>query len=138
MSQEIREFVRCCHVCACTKKATYKQIGCRSRTPEKPWECLTLDFMGPYPTTPRKKRYLLVVTDCFTKWVEAFVIPDSSAKIIVSILENEVFTRWGYPRAIKTDSGRQFTENVPCGILNTVQHSTTQLLPQFNKCQADR
>ena len=33
---------------------------------------LSTDFVGPFPITPRNNRYILVVTDHFTKWVEDF------------------------------------------------------------------
>lgn len=30
-----------------------------------------MDILGPFPTTPGQKKFLLVVVDYFTKWVEA-------------------------------------------------------------------
>ncbi|KAL7293145.1 hypothetical protein TKK_0013298 [Trichogramma kaykai] len=65
--------------------------------------------MGLYSPTPQRKRYLLVLTDCFTKWIEAFSIPDSSAKTIISVLNSEVFSRRGFASEIITDNGKQFT-----------------------------
>lgn len=65
--------------------------------------------MGPYPRSGRGKRFILVITDLFSRWVEAFPLGSSEAPIITKILEQEVFTRWGYTRAILSDNGPQFT-----------------------------
>jgi hypothetical protein len=63
----------------------------------------------PYPRTPSGNRFILVVTDLFSRWVEGFAISTSTTSEIVRLLEEEVFTRQGYPGAIITDNGSQFT-----------------------------
>ncbi|KAJ3666061.1 hypothetical protein Zmor_001516 [Zophobas morio] len=65
--------------------------------------------MGPYHETPAGNRYLLVVTDIFSKWVEAFPLPRATAKASVRLMEEEVFCRWGYPKSVISDNGTQFT-----------------------------
>lgn len=65
--------------------------------------------MGPYPITPRRKQYILVVTDLFSRWVEAFALPNSEAPLVIKTIENEIFSRWGYPRAVLSDNGPQFS-----------------------------
>lgn len=76
--------------------------------PTKPWEMVSIDIMGPYPRTARGKRFILVATDLFTRWTEAFPLGTATAVNIGKLLENEVFNRFGYPQAILTDNGRQF------------------------------
>ena len=44
-------------------------------TASYPFEKISWDIMGPLPPTPREHQYILVVTDLFTKWVEAFPLP---------------------------------------------------------------
>ena len=39
-----------------------------------PWDKLSTDLLGPLPLTPRGNRYILVVTDSFTKWVRDFLL----------------------------------------------------------------
>ncbi|KAJ3628577.1 hypothetical protein MTP99_015876 [Tenebrio molitor] len=65
--------------------------------------------MGPYPRTLSGNRFILVVTVLFSRWVEGFAIPTSTTSEIVRLLEEEVFTRHGYPGDIITDNGSQFT-----------------------------
>ena len=45
-------------------------------TASYPFEKISWDIMGPLPPTPREHQYILVVTDLFTKWVEAFPLPN--------------------------------------------------------------
>lgn len=110
MRKEIADYVQSCYICACTKASNQKaSSSMRGRRPCRPWEVVALDLMGPYPRTAKGKTGLLVVTDIFTRWVEAFSIPEATTGRIITILQNEVFSRYGYPRCLLTDNGTQFT-----------------------------
>ena len=39
-----------------------------------------MDILGPFPISSLGNRYLLVVTDCFTKWVETFPVSNMRTK----------------------------------------------------------
>ncbi|XP_063237930.1 uncharacterized protein LOC134539672 [Bacillus rossius redtenbacheri] len=64
--------------------------------------------MGPYPRTPRGNRFLLVVTDLFTRWTEAYPCRNVRAATITKILAQEFLPRWGYPQSALSDNGSQF------------------------------
>jgi hypothetical protein len=68
--------------------------------------------MGPYEATSDGNRYLLVVTDLFSRWVEAFAVKAATARVTTTILEKEVFSRSRYPRAVLTDNGSQLRSGV--------------------------
>lgn len=72
------------------------------------WKYVSLDIMAPYPRLPSGNRFILVVEIMFTRWVEAFPLPSTSVKTISMVLEQEVFVRFGYPKAIVTDNEPQF------------------------------
>ena len=65
--------------------------------------------MDPYPETAQGYRFIFTITDLFSRWVEGYPLKSTTTKELVKILEDEVFTRFGYPRAIITDNGSQFT-----------------------------
>ena len=55
-----------------------------------------MDIMGPLPETPRGNRYILVVGDYFTKWKEAYPLPDIEALSIAKVLVNSLNARCVY------------------------------------------
>jgi hypothetical protein len=48
------------------------------------------DLLGPLPVTPRGNKYILTITDYFTKWVEIVAVPDQTAVTCAQIRLNEV------------------------------------------------
>ena len=77
-----------------------------------PLDRLCIDVLGPFPLTPRKNRYILVITDSFSKWVEIHPIPDETASTCARILLNEVICRYGCPLDLHSDQGRNFQSNI--------------------------
>lgn len=108
--RDVQDYVRACLICACTKRgAPQRKNPLRPHVPRGPWETIALDYIGPMEVTPGNNRFIFVVTDMFTRWVEAFPVPQSTAEITIKLLENEIFSRYGYPYAILSDNGSQFT-----------------------------
>ncbi|CAF2733325.1 unnamed protein product [Rotaria sp. Silwood2] len=91
--------------------------------------------MGPFPTTSRQKRFLLVVVDYFTHWVELFPVHTTTSINIAQILINEVFTRYGMPVYVLSDNGPQFISYLFrnfCETLGIQQKFTANYHPQTN------
>lgn len=63
--------------------------------------------MGPYPHTRDGNRFILVATDLFTRWAEAFPLRSSEAPYLTELLQ-EVFSRFEYPKHVLIDNGTQF------------------------------
>ena len=108
MQQDIRQYVQICRLCACAKSSLGGKGGLRPHQPTKCWKTLAVDLMGPYPRTSRGKKFILVVTDLFSRWIEAFALASSTTDVIVRSMENDLFFRWGYAKEILSDNGPQF------------------------------
>ncbi|CAI5642673.1 unnamed protein product [Oreochromis niloticus] len=58
-------------------------------------------------------RYVLVAMDYFTKWQEAYTVPDQSATTTAERLVEEMFARFGVPAELHSDQGRNFESKPP-------------------------
>jgi hypothetical protein len=67
-----------------------------------------IDFMTCHPHSAGGHGYIIVVVDCFTKWVEAMPTSDNTGKTAVLFLFNHVIAHFGVPQAIVTDHGSHF------------------------------
>nr|GEU69242.1 reverse transcriptase domain-containing protein [Tanacetum cinerariifolium] len=68
--------------------------------------CDGIDFMGLFPSS-RGNKYILVVVEYLSKWVEAKALPTNDARVVCKFLKN-LFARFGTPRAIISDRGTHF------------------------------
>lgn len=98
-----------------------------------PMERVALDIMVNFPESPRGNRYVLVITDYFTRWAEAYPIPNQEATTVADVLVKEFISRYGIPRQIHSDQGRQFESNLfqeLCQKLGMKKTRTTPYHPQ--------
>eukprot|EP00731_Ephydatia_muelleri_P026537 Em0018g637a len=74
----------------------------------RPLQRVAMDIMGPLPETSRGNKYILVIADYFTKWSEAYPIPNMEAITVAKCLVNEFICRFGVPEQLHSDQGRNF------------------------------
>ncbi|XP_017426213.1 uncharacterized protein LOC108334788 [Vigna angularis] len=68
-----------------------------------------LDIVGPLPIAKAQNKFLLVAVDYFTKWIEAEPLSVISAQRVQKFIWR-LICRFGLPKKIITDNGRQFVE----------------------------
>jgi hypothetical protein len=133
---DVATYVQQCDTCMMIKGPTKKpKAPLGDMTTGAPWDRLSIDIMGPLPESSQGNKYILVVTDYFTKWVEIFAIPDQQAETCANILLNEVFARYGCPYDLHSDQGRNFTGEIfteLCKVLQIRKTRTTPYHPSGN------
>ena len=67
-----------------------------------------LDIVGPFPKATGNKRYLLVGTDYFTKWVEAEPLANVRDVDAKKFIWKNIVTRFGVPHSLISDNSLQF------------------------------
>ena len=133
MRQVVSQVVRACTFCQRHKRTPRAYHGIR-RTLSKvgPWDTLGIDIFGPLPTASSGFKYIVVVIDQFSKWVELFPCRIVKSEKIADILMS-VFHRFGCPRRILTDRGPQFNSKMIrelCLRLGTQKVFTSAYRPQ--------
>ncbi|GFW46657.1 retrovirus-related Pol polyprotein from transposon 412 [Trichonephila clavipes] len=114
MRKYIFEYVSTCDRC---QKFNYKSALPAGRlipiVSNYPNEIVTLDLLGPYPASrPERYRFLLVITDHFTKWSELIPLRKASAQAIANALFENYISRYGSPISLISDNGPQFISEV--------------------------
>ena len=83
MAADVRKLVRTCEVCQVAKPGGLQAAGSRQRLyAGRPWQVVAIDVVGPMPESPRGKKWILVLTDHFTRWQDAIALPDATTPTI--------------------------------------------------------
>ena len=90
---------------------------------------VAVDIVGPFPQTAKGNLYVLVAADYFTRWVEAYTIPNQEAVTVASKLVNEMFCRFSIPEQLHSDQGRQFESSVMQEVSRILQICKTRTTP---------
>ena len=136
MKQYIQDYCLTCDKCVAKKLPIKKH-----RAPlgqylvGEPMERIQIDVLGPLPLSKNGNRFIVVVVDCFTKWSEAYAIPNQEAHTIIKVFVNEFVSRFGTPLQLHTDLGTNFQSTAfrqMCDLLHIDKTSTTAMRPQAN------
>ena len=68
----------------------------------------SLDFAGPLLPTSRGAKYVLVMVEHFSKWIELVALPQNSSELAAAAFLDRVLARFGAPAEVLTDQGREF------------------------------
>jgi RNase H-like domain found in reverse transcriptase/Integrase zinc binding domain/Integrase core domain len=100
-----------------------------------PFERLSIDLTGPHVRSSRGSVYILTCADPFTKWVEAFPIPNKEAITVAKVLVEQVFCRFGVPVALLSDRGKEVDGrimNEVCKLMDIDKMRTTSYKASTN------
>eukprot|EP00117_Sycon_ciliatum_P001937 scpid64630/ scgid7390/ Retrovirus-related Pol polyprotein from transposon 412; Protease; Reverse transcriptase; Endonuclease len=130
MASDITEFVRCCHTCAQIRaKNPTNRAPLQPMIAGYPFEIVALDIVGPLPETSQGHKYLLVMADYFTRWVEAFPLRDITAVSVAAAVVNGWISRFGAPEQLHSDQGAQFESRLFADICRLLGIRKTRTTP---------
>lgn len=113
MRRYIAEYLKTCIECQRYKPSNEKPAGLlQTPVPAQRFEVVAVDLFGPLPTGPKGERWVLIVEDTASKWVELFPLVEATAEVCAKVLIEEVFLRFGVPRRLISDNGVQFVADV--------------------------
>ena len=110
---DVERWVRECETCQKRKNPQPRpQAPLGTISASHPFQKITWDIMGPLPVTRKGNKYILVVTDVFSKWVEAFPLQVTDGLTLTSILMDEVICWYSVPQQLHSDQGSNLNAEV--------------------------
>ena len=135
LREDVSRWLAQCDTCAANKPLNKKpKAPLGDMRVGAPLDRLCIDILGPFPVSLSGNRYILVVCDAFTKWVEVFPIQDQTASTCANILVNEVIARYGCPHDLHSDQGRAFESTIFKQMCELLQIRKTRTSPHHPQC----
>ena len=135
MLREVKEYVKSCPDCQRRKGSTPRHASLKS-FPEAthPLERVSADLIDLVGSSTRH-RYVLVIIDHFSRFLQLVPLRRKDAESVTEAFIKEYVTLFGPPRALQTDNGTEFTNNLfseVCKLLSIRTAFTTAYYPQAN------
>lgn len=113
MRRYVTDYLKRCVECLRYKPSNQKPAGLL-QTPvlQQRGEVLAIDLFGPLPAGDQGERWVFLIEDVATRWVELFALVDATAETCSRVLLEEYFLRYGLPRRVVSDNGTQFVSAV--------------------------
>jgi transposase InsO family protein len=102
----VRSFPSC--VAKRLKRGPKRTVQLKIFPPIRPLEFVAIDVLGPLPTTSRGKKFVLCMTDRFSKISVAVPLPDQIASTVAQTLVDRWIALFGIPVTILSDNGSAF------------------------------
>ena len=103
-------YAKRCHTCQIHGDFIHQAPGnLHPTTKSWPFEMWGIDVIGPInPPTSKGHRFILTITEYFSKWAEAIPLKEVKATDVIQFIKHHVIYRFGVPRRIVHDNGPQF------------------------------
>ena len=98
--------------------------------PERPWQDLALDLLGPMPTG----EHLIVLIDYYRRWKEVDIVHATTSEKVIKCLDVQ-FARYDVSKSLRNDNGSNLVSEEVEQYLDEmgVEHKlTTPLWPRAN------
>ena len=92
---DVCEWIKRCGQCAARKTPAPKnRAPLQSVKTGYPMQLVAVDILGPLPESDAGNSYILMVADYFTRWMEAYPIPNQEAHTVAKKITEEFFFRF--------------------------------------------
>ena len=134
MIEDVRNHIRTCKLCTKYKqqpeREKLKPIHCTY-----PLELVHLDFLTIGKEGTEKAIDLMVITDHFTRYVQAYITPKQTVLMVAKTLWDQFLVHYGWPTKILMDQGNSFENQLIrelCSLAQVQKLQTTPYKPQTN------
>ena len=137
MNADVENHIKSCKSCARRKaRNAVAAVPIQGyQAPTMPWERTHIDLTGPLTTTTLGNRYIVVMKDALTRYVETMAIKDKTADMVVDAFIQCVVYRHGAVGTLVSDNGREFVNKLfaqVAQLLKIKHHTITEYNPRAN------
>ena len=134
MSIDMEKKIKNCDRCLRFKAAPQRAPLCPLEITH-PLELIHMDYLKIKSNQSDKDVHILIVTDHFTRFTQAFITPNETAPVVARMLWDQYFMKYGIPEKIISDQGRNFESKLIselCKLGRIQKLRTSPYRPQTN------
>jgi transposase InsO family protein len=94
------------------------------------------DLFGPMLTADSNKKFVLCITDAFTKYAVVTVIANKEDETVADAIYRDWFAKFGIPAQIHTDGGKEFINKLSAELFQLLNVRHTKTSPAHPHCNA--
>uniref|UniRef100_A0A2N9GAK8 Integrase catalytic domain-containing protein n=1 Tax=Fagus sylvatica TaxID=28930 RepID=A0A2N9GAK8_FAGSY len=136
MKKDTADFVKSCHTCQLQANLIHTHpTSLQNMATPWPFHTWRLDLIGPINPPSSGYIWILVVTEYFSKWIEAIPLRKATGVAVANFIRKHIITRFGIPHKIISDNGTLFVNKSVREVLEHYQikhRRSTPYYPQGN------
>jgi len=137
MRQDIERHQSFCLRCQQRKKSTNKRTSLAPLPiPDRPNLRIHADLFGPLLTADCTKKFVLCITDAFTKYAVVTAIANKEAETVADAIYRDWFAKFWIPAQIHTDGGKEFVNKLLAELFQLLNVRHTKTSPAHPQCNA--
>lgn len=106
--KQVRSKIKECVDCL-RNRAVFRQVPeMKSTPPSQLWERVSMDTLGPLPTSKKGNKYILIAVDNCSKWPECAAFDRLDADTVCRFFADRVVSNHGVPSVVVTDNGTEY------------------------------
>jgi hypothetical protein len=111
MSTDIKTFVGSCETCQRFKSHNPMIPTEKMPIPSQPFQDVSMDVVGPVPSSSTGYQYILVIQDRLSRWLIFVPMRNASAETVSRLFLSEWVCQFGAPKRLLTDRGSNFVSH---------------------------
>ncbi len=110
MRNDIENWLKCCQSCTMAKRGPRQQRApLQQELSRSPFDRVAFDVIGPLPIMANGNRFILTMIDYFSKWAEAYALPNHKAETVADCIVKWWIAHHRIPVRIHSDNAPEFT-----------------------------